>query len=76
MEPKTSLLWGGSWGQLHPPATMPTAVVARISGTRGWPVSVSGLGILAQLVVAPAAYGGGVVVVRDRLSLYRSHRQS
>jgi hypothetical protein len=33
-------------------------------------VSVSGLGILPHLVVAPAAYGGGVVAVRDRLSLY------
>ena len=38
---------------------MPTAVVVGISGTRGRPVSVSGLGILPQLVVAPAAYGVG-----------------
>jgi len=45
---------------------MPTAVVIGISGTRGRPVSVSGLGILPQLVLAPAAYGGGVVAVRDR----------
>jgi hypothetical protein len=34
-------------------------------------MSVSRLGILPQLVVAPAAYGGGVVAVRDRLSLTR-----
>ncbi len=49
---------------------MPTPVVVGISGTRGRPMSVSGLGILPQLVVAPAAYGDGVVAVRDRLSLY------